>query len=52
MVSTDLEKAYDRLPRKAFKWAFMRKDVLKMYLNFILKINEKARVLVSRVSVE
>ena len=35
MVFIDLEKAYDRVPREVLKWALMRKEVPKKYINLI-----------------
>ena len=35
MVFIDLEKAYDRVPREVLKWALMRKEVPKAYINLI-----------------
>jgi len=35
MVFIDLKRAYDRVPRKVLKWALMRKEIPKIYINLI-----------------
>jgi len=40
MVFIDLEKAYDRVPREVLRWALMRKNVPKMYVNLIQDMYE------------
>jgi len=40
MVFVDLEKGYDRVPREVMKWALMKKEVPKMYINLIQDMHE------------
>jgi len=35
MVFIDLKKAYGRVPKEVLKWASMKKEVPKMYINLI-----------------
>jgi len=47
MVFIDLGKAYDKVPRKVLKWALMRKEVPKMYLNMAHDMYEDSSIRVN-----
>jgi len=50
MVFIDLEKVYDKVPRKVLKWVLMRKGIPKTYSNVVLDMYEGVCISVKSIS--
>ena len=46
MCFVDLERAFDRVPRKVLDWAMRKKEILEVLVKLVMSLNEggKTRV--------
>ena len=43
MCFVDLDKAFDRVPRKVFEWAMRKKGILEVFVGSVMSLFEGAK---------